>query len=372
MGKYAGAGGRVYGYRIADQGTNWGTSFPGGTGKFKGSILKKALGLGVSSSFLGGAASGVAGTFATYSVYHRYHEFQRLMYMNNPTSFNGMLDKGWYVEHRGPQNPRPQEFSLDDDYYSNYYSRKLCRFGCPPKSHCEWGFCECDVGLVKTYGRCHTPELWQRNPWPTNNDRLVCTLDDETLNVTEKTNHRCNSEDINLVCNPSDDPTRHDGMCEFRRDMKWNPDALECQIYLNVNCSTTTYETEPSNAVWFAVQKAKAELVAAGAKNVTQEILERTQTKEESLANSLLKWIDPKNATADEIREAFCRDVDAFSFEFQEVKDERLKKSGVLLVPKCVATSTTNLPITTSMSMSLLWTSTLRVSIVKSLTCLTL
>merc|ERR1712032_335797 len=275
MGKYAGAGGRVYGYRIADQGTNWGTSFPGGTGKFKGSILKKALGLGVSSSFLGGAASGVAGTFATYSVYHRYHEFQRLMYMNNPTSFNGMLDKGWYVEHRGPQNPRPQEFSLDDDYYSNYYSRNLCRFGCPPNSHCEWGFCECDVGLVKTYGRCHTPELWQRNPWPTNNDRLVCTLEDETQNVTEKTNHRCNSEDINLVCNPSDDPTRHDGMCECRRDMKWNRDALECQTYLNVNCSTTTYETEPSNAVWSAVQMAKAELVAAGTNNVTQEILER-------------------------------------------------------------------------------------------------
>ena len=50
---------------------------------------------------------------------------------------------------------------------------------------------------------------------------------------------------------------------------------MSIKIYLNVNCSTTTYETEPSNAVWFAVQKAKAELVAAGAKNVTQEILER-------------------------------------------------------------------------------------------------
>ena len=71
IGKYAGAGGILYGYRIGDQGTNWGTSFPGGTGKFKGSISKKALGLGVSSSFLGGASAGVAGTFATYSVYHR-------------------------------------------------------------------------------------------------------------------------------------------------------------------------------------------------------------------------------------------------------------------------------------------------------------
>ena len=130
----------MYGYRIGDQGTNWGTLFPGGTGKFKGSISKKVLGLGVSSSFLGGAAAGVARTFATYSVYHRcqmiaknialiiirYHEFQRLMYMNNPSS--GMVPEGWYVEHRGPQNPRPQEFSLDDDYYSNYYSRFQSNF----------------------------------------------------------------------------------------------------------------------------------------------------------------------------------------------------------------------------------------------------
>ena len=43
----------------------------------------------------------------------------------------------------------------------------------------------------------------------------------------------------------------------------------------------------------------------------------RTLTREESLANSLLSRIDPKNATADEIKEAFCRDIDAFSFEFQ-------------------------------------------------------
>ena len=49
----------------------------------------------------------------------------------------------------------------------------------------------------------------------------------------------------------------------------------------------------------------------------------RTQTKEESLENSLLTSIDPTNATADDIKEAFCRDIDAFSFEFQEKKDER-------------------------------------------------
>lgn len=52
----------------------------------------------------------------------RYHEFQRMMYMNNPLSFNGMLFEG-NLERRGAQNPRPREFSLDDDHYSKYYSR---------------------------------------------------------------------------------------------------------------------------------------------------------------------------------------------------------------------------------------------------------
>ena len=141
------------------------------------------------------------------------------------------------------------------------------------------------------------------------------------------------------------------GRCECRRDMKWNNEAQECQvckflifkyyeypttsfltlkIFMDVDCSTITYETPPSSAVLSAVEKAKAEL-ASVASNLTQETLERwrqlvfvkswsapprTQTKEESLANSLLKQIDPKNSTADQIKEAFCRDIDAFSFEF--------------------------------------------------------
>ena len=71
---------------------------------------------------------------------------------------------------------------------------------------------------------------------------------------------------------------------------------MSIKIYLNVNCSTTTYETEPSNAVWSAVQMAKAELVAAGTNNVTQEILER--------------WLDP------------CRHADVY--EEKEISSDGL------------------------------------------------
>jgi hypothetical protein len=72
FGSYAGAGGKKYGYKAPGHGTNWGTSFPGGVGKYESrGVSKKALGLGIGAGFLGGAALGVAGTMATYSVYHR-------------------------------------------------------------------------------------------------------------------------------------------------------------------------------------------------------------------------------------------------------------------------------------------------------------
>ena len=45
-------------------------------------------------------------------------------------------------------------------------------------------------------------------------------------------------------------------------------------------------------------------------------VLNRTETQEEVLANSLLQHIDETKASEDDILEAYCRDVDAYSFEF--------------------------------------------------------
>ena len=41
-----------------------------------------------------------------------------------------------------------------------------------------------------------------------------------------------------------------------------------------------------------------------------------------TLENSLLSSIDPNTASQTEITEAFCRDVDSFSWEFAEAKRE--------------------------------------------------
>jgi len=236
---------------------------------------------------------------ATYSVYHRYHEYQRMMYMNNPMAYG----HGW-----------------NTGYYNNYYSRNLCRYGCPPNSHCEWGFCECNAGLTKSYGVCQSG---RGTPRPSTFDPLNIDCTATSANSTDGAASTCAKYDINLVCNTNLTTAETQGKCQCRNDMRWNTEAGECQIFMDVDCSTITYNSTVSPTVLAAVETAKEKLAAKPGNGTESPPLERTQTKEESLENSLLTSINPTNATADDIKEAFCRDIDAFSFEFQEKKDER-------------------------------------------------
>ena len=85
---------------------------------------------------------------------------------------------------------------------------------------------------------------------------------------------------------------------------------------MDVDCSSITYESQPSQTILNAVDKAQAQL-DADPNVLKEENLGRTESANESLANSLLNQIDAKNATAEEIKEAFCRDIDSFSFEME-------------------------------------------------------
>jgi len=219
-------GGKKYGYKTPGHGTNWGTNFAGGVGQYgkqKKGISKKALGLGIGAGFLGGAALGVAGTMATYSVYHRYQEFKRMMHMRQP-SMGG----------------------FDDNYYSNNYQTNTCIGGCPMNSHCEWGFCECNAGSTRRYGRCESN--WANiPPRPSSFDPF------QTCSTTAT----CMAMDMNLICNTELTTQGNIGKCECRRDMKWNSQTGECQIYMDVDCSRITYETPPSPAILSAVERAQ-------------------------------------------------------------------------------------------------------------------
>ena len=84
---------------------------------------------------------------------------------------------------------------------------------------------------------------------------------------------------------------------------------------MDVDCSSITYDTTPSEVILEAAEKAK--------KYINEDLLGtvvplgRTESANESLSNSLLTRMDCKNATDAELTEAFCRDIDSFSFELQ-------------------------------------------------------
>jgi len=200
----------------------------------------------------------------------------------------------------------PLRSDWDEKYYNDYYNRNQCLYGCPQNSHCEWGFCECNAGAVRKFGHCL---------YNSDQSDFVRLLRPTSFNPSEpcETQDTCLDLDMNLICH-TDLEVHGGGICTCRRDMKWNTEEQECQFYLDVDCSSITYETKPSEAVLEAVEKANIKLK----ENPIEEFdpLERTETKNESLAHSLLSDIDAKHASDEELKEAFCRDVDVFNFEF--------------------------------------------------------
>jgi len=270
-------------------GTAWGTKF-GAAQKYKQKkgFSKKALGLGVAAGFVGGAAVGIGGTMATYSVYHRYQRFKNMM---RGRSF-GYQRRGY---HGGDFDDGG---FFDDNYYDNYYSRNECMGGCPMHSHCEWGFCECDYGYIRRFGRCgRQGSVFE--PRPTVFDPFQSCASTAT----------CQAIDFNMVCNTKL-TTQLGGKCQCKPDMRWNKAAGECQLYIDVDCSRITYDTKPSRAILSAVERAQAAGISP-----SQEALTRTQTIEETMNQSLLSQLNQNDVTESEMREAYCRDVDAFSFD---------------------------------------------------------
>jgi len=196
----------------------------------------------------------------------------------------------------------------DDSYYSNYYQRNECFSDCPTHSHCEWGFCECtdrQTYVRRRHGRCYAewnlPSLSAR---PSSFDPFIECTESST----------CTTVDMNLICNWNME-NLNIGKCECKKDMQWNKELGECQIYMDVDCSSITYDTTPSEVILEAAEKAK--------KYINEDLLGtvvplgRTESANESLSNSLLTRMDCKNATDAELTEAFCRDIDSFSFELQ-------------------------------------------------------
>merc|ERR1719350_2647897 len=201
-------------------------------------------------------------------------------------------------------------------YYNNYYSNNQCFGGCPPGAHCEWGFCECNRGLEKRFGRCE-------RDW----SNMAARGADFDWNRACQDSNECQRMDVNLICN-TNTTVQQGGNCECRRDMKWNTKAGECQLFLDVDCSAVTYETKPDPVILEAVNKTLEKVAEA---NKTQEEVgegqdaNSTVTPDEALSNSLLSSIDVRkdDVTQAQLTEAYCRDVDSFSWEFGAPKNQQ-------------------------------------------------
>jgi len=325
-------GKKSYGAKTQGYGTNFGTNFGGGVGRYgtgKKGYGKKALGLGVAAGFLGGAALGVGGTMATYGAIHKYKKFKSLLYGRRRHRYSSGYDRDWDDDDWDRSSSWGRDGRWDqpyeDDYYRNYYERNECYEGCPANSHCEWSFCECNYGYKKKWGRCESD--WGTIPQATLQQYRPTSFDPFK---SCSSSMDCMSMDMNLVCNKDLTTQATVGQCECRRDMKWNTEALECQVYLDVDCSKFTYDTPASSLIQTAAEKAQREmnempLIGEGV------VLDRTETQEEVLSRSLLKHIDEKTASEDDILEAYCRDVDAYSFDLNDAQQQAQQQNNLAL-----------------------------------------
>ena len=99
---------------------------------------------------------------------------------------------------------------------------------------------------------------------------------------------------------------------------------------MDVDCSAITYDTKPSPVILEAVNKTLEKIGETNVTEVTTVDLESTDSTEPlsvapeaALSNSLLSSIDVNKTTPAELKEAYCRDVDSFSWEFGAPKQQQ-------------------------------------------------
>jgi len=189
--------------RLDAKATRFGTEFKSGV-----DLSNKRLGIGVFNGFIGGSGFSYGIQMATFSVYHRYRRYRR---------------------HSSPMDPL--------DFFAAYYEKNSCYQGCPPLSHCQWGLCECDSGHKKKWGLCRNSEVEAT--------QVQQRLEQGERRSCEQTQD-CHRVDINMVCEELESGAKE---CRCRKDMRWNNEAVECQLYLGVNCTSFNYLDAPSTNV---------------------------------------------------------------------------------------------------------------------------
>ena len=98
-----------------------------------------------------------------------------------------------------------------------------CIGTCPTNAYCDYGICRCRSGFDSRYGLCWETlddfnwnhPMWTHREKPGFDPHIECTE-----------HEFCQVSDMNLICD------FESKSCQCREDMKWNSEALECQIFI--------------------------------------------------------------------------------------------------------------------------------------------
>ena len=91
----------------------------------------------------------------------------------------------------------------------------------------------------------------------------------------------------------------------------------ECQLMIDVDCTSLTQNIAPSEAILEAINS-KLDKINEESKKNNKESDEEILNVDKS--SNLMSLIDPDMLNEDDLKEAFCRDIDPNGFNFQEIR----------------------------------------------------
>ena len=222
---------------------------------------------------------------AAMSMYHRYRMYQSMLMYGGYGGYGG-----YGYGHSYGYSP------YGHGHRAMLVNENDCVGGCPMQAFCDYGICRCRSGYDARYGKCWKDiDTFNNNDW---NERKSAGFDPYK---SCSSNDACKETDMNMVC--------QGGKCQCREDLKWNDEALECQIFMDVNCTdvdTKTIIEEPDKdkeEFDFDDTEIFNTTDATGKVNVSEI------TADETLATSELAELNPNTTSKDDMRKAFCRDV---------------------------------------------------------------
>ena len=199
-----------------------------------------------------------------------------------------------------------------------------CKGGCPYDSFCDSGICRCHEHYKERYGQCWIKlRDFTRIDW---GSRLSPVFD-PFQNCTE---HRtCINIDMNMICGRNPKISDEKRKCKCRENMKWNPDVLECQIFIDVNCSS-------DNGIETASQNQTIKDISLPSKP-SSTILRKYQialrnrpisylSPVVTIERSMLLNLDLTKTTSEIANSIFCKELTTISRRFRIFKRKRLMK----------------------------------------------